>query len=51
MLEITAQRAQEFSVKPQGDNESDSVFKRRVSEALRRADHIIEAHEAFNNAL
>ena len=48
---ITAQRAQEFDIPPQSDGESDMAFRTRVSGALRAAGHIIEAHEAYRDAL
>ena len=51
MNSITAQRAREFDIEPQQENESDSAFRCRVSGMLREAGHLIEAHEAFQNAL
>lgn len=49
--EITAQRASEFGIEGQRDGESDGVFRSRVAGILRSQGHIIEAHEAYNNAL
>ncbi len=49
--EITAQRAQEFNLEPQGEEESDAAFRDRISGKLREKGHIIEAHEAYANAL
>ena len=51
MLEITAQRAREFNIAAQEAGESDDAFRHRVSGALRAQGHIIEAHEACQNAL
>jgi len=50
-LPITAQRAQEFGLIPQGTEESDSAFKERVSGELRNMGYMIEAHEAQCNRL
>lgn len=50
-MSITEQRAQEFGIAPQREGESDFEFRHRVSGALRDQGHIIEAHEAFQNAL
>lgn len=49
--EITTQRAREFNLPPQQENEDEMSFRRRVSGALRDQGNIIEAHEAFNNEL
>lgn len=48
---ITAQRAQEFNIPAQQPNETDEAFRTRVSGVLRGQGHIIEAHEAYQNAL
>ena len=48
---ITAQRAQEFGLPAQQEGESDTVFRARVSGALRDQGRIIEAHEAHTNSL
>jgi len=48
---ITAQRAQEFGIDSQGENEPDVAFRERVSGILREQGHIIEAHEALRNCL
>lgn len=48
---VTAQRAQEFNLPPQGPDESESAFKDRISGALRDMGHIIEAHEAATGKL
>ena len=48
---ITAQRAREFGISSQGQNESETAFRSRVAEHLRRAGYIIEAHEAMTNKL
>ena len=50
-MSITAQRAQEFGIEAQQDGESETAFRQRVSGELRRMGHIIEAHEAYANAL
>lgn len=50
-MSITAQRAQEFDILPQQEGESDYDFRNRVSGILREQGHIIEAHEAYQNAL
>jgi hypothetical protein len=47
---ITKQRAQEFGIEQQ-PGESDAAFRTRVSDELRRQGHIIEAHEAYTDAL
>lgn len=47
----TATRAQEFGLPPQGEDESDAAFRYRISSSLRDMGHIIEAHEAYQNAL
>lgn len=49
--QITAQRAAEFGLTPQREGESDSEFKDRISGSLRAMGQVIEAHEAYNNAL
>jgi len=49
--EITAQRASEYNIEPQGEKESDAVFRDRVSGRLRDMGRIIEAHEAQTNML
>lgn len=51
MLEITTQRAKEFELAPQGENESDQSFRERVAGELRDQGHLMEAHEAYNNCL
>lgn len=48
---VTAQRAQEYNLPPQGPDESESAFKNRISGALRDMGHIIEAHEAATGKL
>ena len=48
---ITKQRAQEFGIEAQREDESDFEFRDRVSNSLRAMGHLIEAHEAFSNKL
>jgi len=48
---ITQQRAEEFGIEGQGPDESDRAFRMRVSGELRRRGYLIEAHEAYQNAL
>jgi hypothetical protein len=48
---ITAQRAQEFGIALQGEGETDTAFRERVSGILRQQGRIIEAHEALCNRL
>jgi len=48
---ITAQRAREFGIAGQQEGENDSAFRDRVSGALRAQEHIVEANEAYANAL
>ena len=50
-VEITTQRAEEFSIEAQREGESDASFKDRVSGEIREMGHMIEAHEAYNNSL
>lgn len=38
-----------FNIPPQSEGESDSVFRDRVSGALRAAGYVIEAHEVAQN--
>lgn len=49
--EITAQRAQEFGLPPQGEGEGDGAFRSRVAGAIREKGDFIEAHEAQCNRL
>lgn len=49
--EITAQRANEFGLEPQGEKESDTAFRERISGKLRDMGQLVEAHEAHANAL
>jgi hypothetical protein len=48
---ITAQRASEYGIALQAQDESDHAFRRRVSGVLRDSNHLIEAHEAATNRL
>lgn len=48
---VTAERAKEFGLPPQGRKESESAFRARISGALRDNGHIIEAHEAATGKL
>jgi hypothetical protein len=48
---ITQQRASEFGIEQQREGESIQAFRERVAEQLRRAGHIIEAHEALTDKL
>ncbi len=50
-MEITSQRAREFNIEGQREGESDTAFRSRVAGSLREAGCLIEAHEAFTNAL
>lgn len=49
--EITAQRARDFKLMPQGKNENDYNFRDRIAGELREMGHLIEAHEALQNRL
>lgn len=49
--ELTAERAREFGIDPQGENETDSTFRHRVGATLRSLGYVVEAHEALQNAL
>ena len=52
--EVTAQRAAEYKLPPQGEHESDIDFRQRVAGAIRAVggpSSIIEAHEAQTNRL
>lgn len=49
--EWTDERVREFGIETQQDGEGDSAYRSRVATALREQGHIIEAHEAYNNAL
>lgn len=49
--EYTDQRADWFGVEKQREGEDDSAYRNRVANELRKQGHIIEAHEAYNNAL
>jgi hypothetical protein len=48
---VTAERAKEYNLPPQGPEESESAFRDRISGALRSMGHIIEAHEAATGKL
>lgn len=50
-VEITAQRAREFEIQAQQPGETEMEFRNRVFDELRSNGHLIEAHEALNNAL
>ncbi len=50
-INITKQRAAEFGLEAQRADETDIAFRERISDALRAAGRIIEAHEAYNGAL
>jgi hypothetical protein len=50
-MSITAQRANEFNIKPQQHDESEQAFRQRVSSTLRDMGYVIEAHEAFADKL
>ena len=50
-MSITEQRAREFGIAVQQEDESDYAFRNRVALVLRAGGHIIEAHEAFNDCL
>jgi hypothetical protein len=48
---ITAQRAREFGIEAQREGESELAFRSRVAGELRQRGHIMEAHEAYQDAL
>ena len=48
---VTAERARDFNLPPQGPEESDFAFRDRVSGTLRSMGHTIEAHEAATGKL
>lgn len=48
---ITEERAKEFGIQQQRENETHSAFRYRVSERLRQMGYIIEAHEAQTDHL
>ena len=50
-VEWTAERAAQFDIEGQRKGESNNAFRGRVSAILRQQGHIIEAHEARQNAL
>ena len=46
---LATEYAEWYGIEAQGENESDSAFQNRVSGELRKAGHIIEAHEVAQN--
>lgn len=47
---LATEYANYYELEPQVEDESNFDFKRRVSIALRKAGHLIEAHEAYQDA-